>query len=390
MSELRDRIEAALDALESGETDAAIDLFDDVGRHPPDELGPLDKGSFWELAGNLAMAQGRPSDAHDAYQNMIRHERRGGATQGGIGNSHGKVGEALAACGRHRDAIEAFRKGIEMMRGDDEARPTYIATLNFQLAESLLALEEYRDAAGEYRETIKLAEKEPDARSLGFLNYRLAMALEPLALFEQTFNQVRQLANELSDLGIDSDELDQMLSEAPKDGTQHDEEAKLAYRTALEHLEDASDTVLHARVSRDYGKLLRHGGDSDGAREALESARELAETTRHGGLRASIFYEIGENELDREDYVSAITAFADVLELQCGWEASALQGASRAALGAGDGEKAVQFAEEAVGLLGDDAEDLPEAYENLAVVYQALDRQADADGARVKAEELRG
>ncbi len=389
MSELRDRIEAALDALETGNTDAAVDLFDDVGRQPPDGLGALDKGKFWELAGNLAMAQGRPQDAHEAYRHMVRYEKKGGESQGGVGNSHGKIGEALAACGDHQGAIEAFRTGIEMMRGDDEAIPTYIATLNFQLAESLLALENYRDAASEYRETIKLAEHQPDARSLGFLNYRLAMALEPLALFDQTFRQVQELANELSDLGIDNDELSDILSQKPTTGAQYDEEAKLAYRKALEHLEDVDDSVLEARVWRDYGKLLRHDGDNRGARDAYESARELGQTSGHTGLMASIAYEVGENELASEDWIAAITAFADVLELQSGWEADALRGASRAALGVGDGEKAVDFAEQAIGLLSDDSDDLCDAYENLAVIYDALDRRDEADEARVRAEELR-
>lgn len=388
MSTIRDLIEDALDALERGDSSSAVEFFDDHGRTPPDELPTLDKGKFWELAGNLAMAQGRPADALEAYEHMLRYERRGGACDGVIGNSWGKVGEAHASSGAHDKAVDAFRRGIELLL-DDEARPTYVATLNFQLAESLMALEHYREAAVEYRATIGLAQKEPDARSLGFLNYRLAMSLEPLALLEQTVRQVHELAGELRELGVDTEEMDSMLGDAKQKGGDYSGEAKAAYRASLTHLEEIDDSGLKARVHRDFAKLLRADNDTDGARSQLELALESARESNHSGLQASVLYETGENEFSSQNYLSAITAYADVLELQAGWEASALQGASRAALEAGEEERAISFARQAVGLLSDDPERLAEAYTNLARIFDALGREEDADTARVQAEESR-
>lgn len=388
MSNLRDLIEDALDALERGDTGSAIAFFDSNGRTPPEELGTLDKGKFWELAGNLAMAQDRHEDALEAYEHMLRYERRGGECKGVIGNSHGKVGGAHAAIGHHEKAVDSFRRGIEMLR-EDEARATYIATLNFHLAESLMALERFREAAKEYRATIGLAEKEPDARSLGFLHYRLAMSLEPMALLEQTVRQVHALADELRELGADTDEMDAMLEQTRGKGTDFSGEAKVAYRHAITWLESVDDPSLKARVHRDFAKLLRADNDTEGASTHLESALEYARESGHRGLRASILYETGENEFSSQNYLAAISAYADVLELQAGWEASALQGASRAALEAGEEERAIAFAEQAVGLLSDDPERMAEAFDNLARICDAAGLNSEADEARVNAEEAR-
>ncbi len=86
-----EKVERGLERLNRGNVDEAHSIFQDLGSVPPEGSSDSERAKFFEFAGNLAMAQSRFSDAHDAFNFMIRYEERSGESRGGIGNSWGKL-----------------------------------------------------------------------------------------------------------------------------------------------------------------------------------------------------------------------------------------------------------------------------------------------------------
>lgn len=260
-----EKVESGLASLNAGNVSKAADLLQELGALPPEDSSDKERAKFFEFSGNLAMAQSRFSDAYDAYTFMIRYEERSGESRGGIGNSWGKIGEALASLDRHLEATPCFERGLKMMAEDGFA-PEFRATLNFQLAESFHALENYRDAAREYQNTLNLIGSDGDGRSIAFVTHRMASALGTLAMLEHTVLEVRAMQEQLKAMGMDSSALDDVLGGFSFPDLSYAEQAISAYRDAISNPAYA-ESAVSAQI--DLGRLLQHLGKVEDAAETL-------------------------------------------------------------------------------------------------------------------------
>ncbi len=387
-----DIVNEAIELLNNGDVETAAKKLEGIGKVPPADSTELEKAKFYEARGNISMALGEAEDALDAYKFMIGYEERGGESKSGLGNSHGKVGEALAALGQYEEAIDEFRTGIEMMT-EAGSRKAFIATLNFQLAECLYATEQWHEAVQEFQNTIELAATEPDDRSLGFLHYRLASTLEPLALFQQTIEEVKTLMEQLREMEIQNAELEELLANYQDPGVSYASLATGSYRTSLEHLIDSDDRDLEARVWRDMGKLQRSVENLNNAVDALENARRVwDENELEATLGSSILLELGEVRLRLENLNAAEEAFGRIAEITDGEPgARALVGHATAFSRLGQHDEALPKADAALQVMAEgNPNDIPALLDGLATVFEAGGADEKAQLIRAQLEEMQG
>ncbi len=293
MSGFEEQVIAGISHLANGDIDAAKQVAAEIGALPPEDSTPLLRAKFFEFVGNLALVKGQASDALDAYRFMIRYEERGGETRGGVGNSWGKIGEAHVQLGNYDEAIEAFERGVGMME-DGAMAPEFIATLNFQLAETFLTKEEFRRAAQEFRRTIDRASALPDSHSMAFLNQRLAMSLEPLAIVEHAVGQMAAVLAELNELGITPAGLEDTLAGFVPPEIPFTTQTIDAYTASLRHISEAGDEKRMVEILTDFGKFCREIDKADMALELLSQAVQLVDLTSDTGQDpADLLHELG-------------------------------------------------------------------------------------------------
>jgi len=387
---LLENIERGLESLREKDVEAAAAISAELGAVPPNGASDKERAKFFEFVGDLALAEGRPGDAHDAYTFMIKYEEKAGESRGGIGNSWGKIGEALASMGKYSEAAPCFERGLKMMREDGFATE-FQATLNFQLAEALQGNENYTGSAREYRNTLELIGADGDDRSIAFVNFRLGNAFGMLALLEHTIREVQQMQAQLKAMGIDDSVLQDVLGSFTTPEVPYVEQARSAYEITISRSEIV-DPALSINGHIDLGRILHQTGHLDDAADTLTQG--LAKAEEHPDRvsihqRIQLFHELATAHLElgeleqAEPFFGAATELRRAHDVPSGWSDFGL---ARIASLKRDHAKAIRLGREA--LANVDPSQRTDALLALAEILDSAGEEVQATEARAEAQSL--
>lgn len=303
--EFIEAVEVGLNHLRNGQVEEAQAIRESLELTSNDSLTDKERAKYFEFLGDLSIARFEYEDAKDAYTFMIRYEERSGEPRGGIGNSWGKIGEALVGMGHYREALGCFERAVNMMEEGDMA-PEFCATPAFQWAEAHMSLGQFAEATKVFRRTLKFIGSNGDARSTAFVSYRLASAANQMASLESLSAELDSLMTELEALGMDATEVrDAMQRFEPTDRPYFDI-AKEAYETAIEKAQGL-DRALELNARLDFGKFQRQTGHAEDGLDTLiatlqdlDSAEDVPEH-----IRIELFHELGHAFLEDGELTQA-------------------------------------------------------------------------------------
>lgn len=266
MSTYQDQVKLALAHLRQHEFGKAMAIAEELGPTPNPDTDTLDRASFFELMGALALADGNAQDAFDAFKFMLKYAAQGFEHMADMGSAWNRVAEHYANFGFHEEAIEAYTRAIVFL--EDDAPLRIVAYL--RLAESQRALGRAVLAADSYLEALTLAESLDNPTVSGFIAYRRAETLVNLATLESIVLSVQAATED----GHIAPEFSDAVAGFSLPEIRYIEQLYRTYDTALRHLEQTDDLELLSRTYALYIAACQVYERPDRRDELLELAEK--------------------------------------------------------------------------------------------------------------------
>lgn len=382
-------VEEGLNLLRNGQVEEAQGIRESLELTSNDSLTDKERAKYFEFLGDLSIARAEYEDAKDAYTFMIRYEERAGEPRGGIGNSWGKIGEALVGMGHYREALGCFERAVNMMEEGDMA-PEFCATPAFQWAEAHMSLGQYAEATKVFRRTLNFIGPHGDSRSTAFVSFRLASAASQMASLESLSEELDSLMTELEAMGMDATEVREAMQRFEPTDRPYFDIAREAYETAIEKAHGL-DPALEINAKLDFGRFLRQTGHAEEGLDTLIATLQGIDSAdavpEH--IRIELFHELGhafleEGELGQaEPLLDAASEMKRTHGVSSTWTDLAR---ARVALKKAEKPKAIRLCGEALEQV--DPSQLVDAQRVAADILEEVGETAQAETLRAQAEAL--
>lgn len=308
-----DEIEAALEALYSGDIDGAESALRKIGGDdltPPDGLAPVDEAAFHEGVGGIHLAQGNAEPSVASYRKMIELEEKGDVDKNGHATSWGKLGEALLTAGEHEEGIEAFDKAVALKEEADAPLPSRL-NLSYQYATSLFQNGKHIEAAAQFDKALELAEEAgaDDATLATLIMYKAESLKHKIAPMQASIRVQKEMQG----------------ANAPPQIAQLEAQLEVQFKQAIELYRRAKDLAGKANMPEDFQLQIQRSMSEayhDAGRyvKGVMQRKKLIEMAEKQGVApleiAFMWHGLGESQREMGQVPEAVESYRKAITLK--------------------------------------------------------------------------